>query len=225
MNKPQTNRPKIPSLPTVETLGPVNRAKKSRLRLKIFIPAASLLLLVATSAVYITSSPDSRYAQELSSRFTANDAQEVNSPDSVFTAKNIEAKTTETKNAQVHAQSPPKPTPSQPIVVFEPEGVFADKDKQDLRQKLVEPMVDYQPGIYAAIHVEVYSQDKFVGGSADPKYIVTTIGNQGQAGTGGFLFGSKKKALDWWQPECLETCQFSPEYVQKYPDVVKNSQM
>lgn len=222
MNTPQTNRPKIPRLPAVETLGPVNRAKKSRLRLKIFIPAASLLLLVAASASYILSSPDSKYAQELSSGHAANDSQKINSSDSVSTTSNIELKPTET-NSQPPEKPPQKPTSSQPIVVFVPEGVFADKDKQDLRQKLVEPMVDYQPGIYATIHIEVYSQDKFVGGATDSKYIVTTIGNNSQVDTGGFLFGSKKNGLDWWQPECLDTCQFSPEYAQKYPEVVKNT--
>jgi hypothetical protein len=111
-----------------------------------------------------------------------------------------------------------------PIVVFEPSGVFSDEAKQEITEKLIDPMVDYQPNIFAAIHIEVYSQDKFVGGAGDDKYIVTTIGRSDSGGNGGFLYGSKKKGLDYWVPECLDTCEFSEEYSQKHPEVVEKYQ-
>lgn len=106
------------------------------------------------------------------------------------------------------------------VVVYEPSGAFNDKEKSELQEKLVGPLADYEPDKYISIIIEENSPDVFVGGDSDDKYLVTAIGEDGVVIS--FVYGSKKDGIDWYVPECGESdCEFSDEYRQKYPEVVK----
>ena len=107
-----------------------------------------------------------------------------------------------------------------PVVVFTPDGIFTEEEKKELNDKVINPLVDYTPDVYVSIDVEIYSQDKFVNGDSDNKYIITTIGKPGKGGTGGFIYGSKSKGIDYWTPDCLDKCEFTDDYKTKYPEVV-----
>ena len=113
----------------------------------------------------------------------------------------------------------------QPRVVFTPDGLFDQKERDELQRKLIAPMVDYEPGLYVAIEIEVITPQKFVIGNGDDKYLVKTIGKEQQGGTGGFLYGSKKNGIDWWVADCgMGPCKFTPEYRAKYPEVVRKAE-
>lgn len=109
-----------------------------------------------------------------------------------------------------------------PIVGFIPDGKFTAEEKKELMEKVVNPMHDYTPEQYAAVVIEYFEPNKFLNAD-DKKYIITTLGEKdGQ--WGGFMMGSKSTGtIEWWVPECMDTCTFSDEYKSKYPEVVKRA--
>jgi len=111
---------------------------------------------------------------------------------------------------------------AKPIVTFQPAGLFTDQEKSELNSRLIEPMTDYYPGQIAVIIIEVNTPQKFVNGNSDDKYLVEAIFSAEKSE--GFLYGSKKNGIDWWAPSCFSTCEFTTEYKQKYPEVVKKAQ-
>ncbi|MBW3568626.1 hypothetical protein KY385_00650 [Candidatus Parcubacteria bacterium] len=219
MNKTSIDPPRDHRAATVETLGPASKTRKFKFKSKVIAPASIILVIVSlVSLSYILKA-------EQDSAHDYNN--EVIVPMSEAPALNTEpalSKEAASTSDKVPTLDKKEPEEQKTIVVFEPEGLFSDKEKQELMDKLVNPMVDYHPNTFAAIHIEAYSQDKFVGGESDDKYIVTTIGYEGRGGKGGFLYGSKKRGLEYWVPECQETCEFSEDYRQKYPEVVKKYQ-
>ena len=195
----------------VETLGPVSLPKKSKMSKKNLSKSLVVVLVLVGlggSAFLLKEEKDKNSSY----------ASQVNSLNGEVSSLKSQANpTSETPSEQAEAQ----PASELPVVVFTPEGVFSDQEKEELKEKLVNPMVDYNPDTFVSINIEIYSQDKFVGGATDDKYIIATVGKPDKGGSGGFIYGSKKKGIDWWTPDCLDKCEFSEEYKTKYPEVIK----
>lgn len=202
MNDSKFTSPKERHTPIVETLGPVTKPKKLRIRAKYMVLLAGLLLVAGVfSGNYIL-------------RADKNDGKQLaiqTETDLPKPAPTIQPRETIPDNQTVEPAPKEKehdkksPNIQKPIVVFEPEASINKKEKAELTKMLIEPMIAHQPGVFATIHIEIFSQDKFVGGVSDDKYIITTIGIDGN-GNGEFLFGSKKNGLSMWTPECLDAC-------------------
>ncbi|MBI5357914.1 FlxA-like family protein [Candidatus Saccharibacteria bacterium] len=194
----------------VETLGPVSMPKKTKRSSK---KLAKYLVVIAVLAGLGTSTYLFMQEKDKSTSFN-NQINSLN--DEVKNLKNQVGLSDDQPEQKAQEQS----DLTLPVVVFTPDGVFSNEEKKEITDKVINPLVDYTPDVYVSIDVEIYSQDKFVNGNSDNKYIITTIGKPGKGGTGGFIYGSKTKPLDYWVPDCLDTCQFTDEYKAKYPEVV-----
>lgn len=212
MDKPKLTRSNQTHTPTVETLGPIAKNKKPRLKSRSLIFLLALLMALSLAAGgYLLKTADDQN-KDLSSPTPPR--QNLTSSEANLGENAVEASSLTEQLVQDQDQQ-------KPIVVFEPEGEFTKEEKQELNEKMVKPMSDYRPDVFVAIHIETYSPYKFVSGADDDKYIVTTVGHENSGGSGSFLFGSKKKGLDYWTPDCLGSCHFSDEYRQEYPQVVE----
>lgn len=193
-----------------ETLGPVSAPKKSkRAPKKVFKSLVIIAVLVGLgTSTYLFKQEKDKTTSYNNQIGTLNN--EVNNLKSqVGSSDNQPAKEAQAESELVL-----------PVVVFTPDGIFTEEEKKELNDKVINPLVDYTPDVYVSIDVEIYSQDKFVNGDSDNKYIITTIGKPGKGGTGGFIYGSKSKGIDYWTPDCLDKCEFTDEYKKKYPEVV-----
>lgn len=108
----------------------------------------------------------------------------------------------------------------EPMVVYEPAGVFSAADKAKLEKMLINPYVDYNEskGV-VLILIEDNNKDLFTNGDSDDKYIVSAYGEEFSEG---FLFGSKKNGIDWYVPTCaLGDCKLEVDFRDKYPEIAK----
>ncbi len=110
------------------------------------------------------------------------------------------------------------------VVVYFPNGFIDKDDKGELITKLINPMIDYSPGIFISITVDPNIPQLYASGNRDEKYSVRTIGKKDKGETGTFYFGSKKDGINWWTPTCLDNCSFTQSYRNTYPEVVKLSE-
>lgn len=108
-----------------------------------------------------------------------------------------------------------------PVVIFTPGGLFEEALKQEITTKLIEPYVDYQKDQGSNAPVSIHVQHS-VTNSSDPEFAVDVIyGNEVYEG---FLYGDNTKTdQPWYQPQCLDACEFSDDYKTKYPEVVAGS--
>ncbi|MFH1425837.1 MAG: hypothetical protein ABIG66_00175 [Candidatus Kerfeldbacteria bacterium] len=126
-------------------------------------------------------------------------------------------------------ECPPTPLPQLidtcdfdlPVIVYERAGLLNDTtegqlEKQQLEKKLINPYVDYKAEESDNILVTL---DIIVPENVGEEYEVLAIFENG--GTEGFLFGEREGDYDYWQPDCMDACEFSDEYKAKYPEVVQ----
>lgn len=183
----------------VETLGPVDRTKRKKPYLVVFLALVIAGLLLGIIILANQLNAEKQYSSGL-----YNDLQAQGKNDGQSAVK------TENEDAQ----------PAKAVVVFVPAGVFTDSEKAELKKKLTDPLIAYEKNV-VAVTIEVNTPDKFVAGNSDDKYLVSYIREDGV--NGGFLFGSKKSGIDYWIPECLDTCQFSDEFKKNFPEVVEKA--
>ncbi len=108
-----------------------------------------------------------------------------------------------------------------PFINFVPEGIFEDIEKEQLQERLIDPFIDfYNDGenLYIAIIIE-----KLQGADDedDFKYDIQTLDRYGHYG--GFLYGEGDEP-EWWLPDCLDGCEFTEEFEDKYPEIVDEYQ-
>lgn len=178
-------------------------ARKSGSKLKVFMITLLVLILVAGVGfgVYMRQSSKN---QTITQKLQNNIAE-------------LEQQLQDQKAALDKAKTSSKS--SGPVVIYDPAGLFDEKETKDLKAKLVNPLTDYTPDKVASIHIEVYTPDKFVTGNGDSKYLVTVINKDGTYN--GFAYGSKKSGNTWWIPDCLNKCTFTTEFTKKYPELIK----
>ena len=102
-----------------------------------------------------------------------------------------------------------------PVVVYAPGGLFTPAEKEEVEDKMANPFNDFNlenDTQYLTIHVEKFDPLPAHG----YKYNVTAISKTGV--NTGFLYG-QSTPLEWWLPECMDSCNLSAEFVAKYPEI------
>ena len=99
-----------------------------------------------------------------------------------------------------------------PVIVYEPSGLFSVDDKQDLTNKIVNPFFDYNN------ETEINFIAMIIDKNQSGEYGFLAIHKNG--GYNSQVVTKQGSKFDYWYPECMEVCQFSESYKQKYPEVV-----
>lgn len=177
---------------------------KSGSKLKVFLITLFVLILVAGVGfgVYMWQTNQNKSATQKLQNNIADLEQQLE--DQKAAADKAKATTSKTAG---------------PVIIYDPAGLFDEKETNDLKKKLTNPLTDYTPDQVVSMHIEVYTPDKFVTGNGDSKYLVSVINKDGTYS--GFAYGSKKSGNSWWTPNCLPKCTFTTEYAKKYPEVIK----
>lgn len=110
-----------------------------------------------------------------------------------------------------------------PVVLFNPPGIFTSEEQDLLYTRLINPLVDYYTveqglGIFSVIIDKSKIGDYLYGVQ------VATRGDgkvYSKNGSMGFLFGKQGEELEYWQPQCLGDCDLSDEYLAKYPHILR----
>lgn len=102
-----------------------------------------------------------------------------------------------------------------PVVIYTPDGLFTEDEIVEINKKFIKPFLDWNSG--NSQNTLSISVEKPYPAIADYQYRVTYINEGG--GNGGFLYGTTTP-LEWWLPECLDSCSFSAEFEAKYPEIV-----
>jgi len=105
-----------------------------------------------------------------------------------------------------------------PFINYVPEGIFTDDEKEQLEERLISPFFDFNnedEELYIAlIIVKLGSADN----EGDFRFDIQTLDRYGNYG--GFLYGEGDK-LEWWLPDCLDGCDFTEKFEQKYPEIIE----
>lgn len=104
----------------------------------------------------------------------------------------------------------------EPVVVFTPAGLFSDEDREELMERVAQPFFDYhnENGLkFVSMHIEVTSG----------RYSYFAIGVDGLSDASTILIAGTPtgELFEPWVPECLETCEFSDAFREKYPDTIQ----
>ncbi len=103
-----------------------------------------------------------------------------------------------------------------PVIAFEREGLLSDQERQILNKKFIEPFVDYELMFGTSTVLTTVIE---VPPDLYEAYTITTVTSDGKAG--GFLFGERGGDYNYWTPGCFLECEFTDEYIQKHPEVIK----
>ena len=101
-----------------------------------------------------------------------------------------------------------------PVVTYERAGLLDTTEKGKLKTKLLDPFLDYhneKEMTYIAVIVTVPE-------NVGEQYSVTAVHKNG--GNVGFLFGKRGEDFDFWKPDCMEECEYTDEFKEKYPEIV-----
>ncbi len=99
------------------------------------------------------------------------------------------------------------------IIIFKDEGSFSETERQEIRKKVAEPFFDYNfdnKTEYTLMQIDRYTGEGY-------KYNIYAYAGGGIQTS--FLFGSVDP-LEWWTPECMNECLFTPEFEKNHPEVV-----
>ena len=99
------------------------------------------------------------------------------------------------------------------IIDFKEEGLFSESERQEIRRKVAEPFFDYNfdnKTEYTLMQIGKYSGENY-------KYNIYAYAGGGIQTS--FLFGTSEP-LEWWVPECMNECVFTPEFEKNHPEVV-----
>jgi hypothetical protein len=140
-------------------------------------------------------------------------AAPVASDEPVATATPI-SKATVTPSAQ-------PTTSSAPVVVIKGKATLPAKDLSELQQKVIDPYIMYYSTNSDKI-VSITVEPNTQASSKEYPYKFEAILKSGA--NNGFLVLKTAEGLDWWVPECLNKCEFTKEFAEKYPEIVKKSQ-
>lgn len=116
---------------------------------------------------------------------------------------------------------------SSAVVVFVPDGLYSNEEKNTLKARLTDPFVDhaeqykgkegYNPVI--SVSVNKLSNEEYAStNSGGYRYTVRAVLKNG--GTHDFLYG-QNDIIIWWLPECYDTqCGLTDGFKTKYPEIV-----
>ena len=105
-----------------------------------------------------------------------------------------------------------------PVISYSRAGLLTDSDRLDIEEKLIEPFVDY----YKDMEETLISMDIVVPMNDGEEYEITTLFILDDfTPRQEFSFGIKGENYDYWIPECMNGCEFSPAFTAKYPQIVR----
>lgn len=102
-----------------------------------------------------------------------------------------------------------------PVVVYEPSGLFSPSDKEELNNKVIKPFFDYnneKETNFIAMVISKRTAEKY-------EYSFLAINKNG--GYMSSVITKQNEKFDYWVPACMDVCEFSQAYKEKYPEVVK----
>lgn len=127
-------------------------------------------------------------------------------------------------------EQPTASTPSEtavdiqfPVVVYGRPGLLNNTEeglieKKNLEEKLVHPYTDY----YNEDGINLIAMYITVPQNIGEQYSVVAIfGSEKQYGTHQFGFGAREQEYNYWEPECMDPCDFSEAFKAKYPQIVE----
>jgi hypothetical protein len=126
-----------------------------------------------------------------------------------------EAPAAATEAAPTDAPPTVAPPPT-PVVVFQAAGSFSDAEKDQLRQRVVQPFVMYYADLAEHPTLVSFSLEKM--DIAGYPYGADAIFEGGV--TAGFLISNNSAPVDWWYPDCLGPCPFSDAFRAAYPEII-----
>lgn len=100
-----------------------------------------------------------------------------------------------------------------PVVVYEPSGLFNNKDKEELAKKVIQPYFDYNNEKEMVFIAIIINKD------VSAKYSYMAINKNG--GYESSVLTKKNDQFDYWVPDCMGPCEFSQSFKDKYPEIVK----
>lgn len=106
-----------------------------------------------------------------------------------------------------------------PVIVFEAAGAIPDEEKQAIRERVLNPFIDYYLESYGDDRKLLSITVKHNYNTALPyPYSFSYVYSDGVHG--GSSIREVNGEIDYWQPDCM-VCQFSESYRAKYPEVVE----
>ena len=113
--------------------------------------------------------------------------------------------------------SAPPDSGSEPVIVFQPGGLFSEEQRNIILTRVVNPFILYHQGLeghppLVSISIEPASS------LADYPYSANAIFDTGI--TAGWLIHATAGVVDWWLPDCLGPCPISDAFRTAYPEIV-----
>jgi hypothetical protein len=121
-----------------------------------------------------------------------------------------------TTSATVTATTQSSNSPELPVIVFKPD-TFTQAEKDELKQKVIDPFVYYEQETrdnrLVTVVANKYSESEKI--STGYYYAIEEFAKDG--GWGGWLLGKDGK-IDYWRPECMDKCSISDAFRAKFPN-------
>ncbi len=108
------------------------------------------------------------------------------------------------------------PTPQEPVVVFEAAGSFSQSEKDLIKQKVINPFIDYNQDLVDQASIVSIT----ISHSSTPGFPYSVSAVFANGGTSGFLVSGSGGDIDWWLPDCMGPCPFTQSFKDKYPEIV-----
>jgi len=141
-----------------------------------------------------------------------------------FFIKNKPVEEIGTASIEVVATPSPLPLPSSSppatskvVVVFEAEGSFSQTEKDEIKSKIINPYIDYYAEIPDQTLLTVTIAKNSLASKETYPYSAKTIFKSG--GNSGFLIMKQGTGVAWWVPECMNGCNLSTAFKEKYPEI------
>ncbi len=113
-------------------------------------------------------------------------------------------------------------TTQKAVIIIESQGSLPGDDAALLRSRIAEPYVLYHESLseeqqVVSFKISVNTQQS----KNDFPYLADAVLKNG--GNEGFVISKKDGKIDWWFPECMIECQFTPQFSAKYPEIIAKS--
>ncbi len=113
-------------------------------------------------------------------------------------------------------------TAQKAVIIIESQGSLPGDDAALLRSRIAEPYVLYHESLsveqqVVSFKISVNTQQS----KNEFPYLADAVLKNG--GNEGFVISKKDGKIDWWFPECMIECQFTPQFSAKYPEIIAKS--
>ncbi len=110
----------------------------------------------------------------------------------------------------------PSPTVQPVTVQIDQESNLPPQDLSDIKTRNINPFIDWSADQNSGGGLVLIKVTK----NSDTTYPYKFEYVYKNGGNGGFLIKKTAGRLDWYMPDCLGSCNFSPQFKQKYPEIV-----